>query len=117
MIPETQILVWSDIESQYSELQGRTVDGRTVYDFLLGWSELSKTVGETSTFLQLAADLDTADQTAQEQLSHFHRVTQPAVTIADAGLRRKVLAVREPDIPEEANLVLRRMQTDESAYR
>jgi oligoendopeptidase F len=117
MIPQTQILVWSDLESRYSELQGRRVDARAVYDFLLEWSELSKTVGETSTFLQLAADLDTADQAAQEQLSHFHRVTQPAVTIAEAALRRKVLAVSNSNVPEDATIVLRRMRTDERAYR
>jgi oligoendopeptidase F len=117
MIPQTQILVWSDLESRYLELQGRRINAGTVYDFLLEWSELSKAIGETSTFLQLAADLDTADQTAQEQLSHFHRVTQPAVTIADAALRRKVLAVSSPNVPEDATIVLRRMHTDERAYR
>jgi oligoendopeptidase F len=117
MIPETQILVWSDLESRYSELQGRRVNSGTVYDFLLEWSELSKAVAETGTFLQLASDLDTADQAAQEQLSHFHRVTQPAVTIAEAALRRKVLAVSSPSVPEDASIVLRRMHTDERAYR
>ncbi|HZC58404.1 MAG TPA: M3 family oligoendopeptidase [Chthoniobacterales bacterium] len=116
-LPETQILHWTDLESQYAELQAFPLNAGNTYSFLVRWSELCKTVGETGTFLQLAADLNTADQTAQEQLSHFHRVTQPAVSIADAGLRRKVLAVREPEIPGEANLVLRRMQTDESAYR
>jgi oligoendopeptidase F len=117
MIPQTQILLWSDLEPRYLELQGRTVDAGTGYEFLLEWSELSKTVAETSTFLQLAADLDTADEAAQEQLSHFHRVTQPAVTIADAALRRKVLAVTSPNLPEDATIVFRRMGTDERAYR
>ena len=117
MIPETQILVWSDLESRYLELQRRRVDAGTVYDFLLEWSELSKTVEETGTFLQLAADLDTANQNAQEQLSHFHRVTQPAVTIAEATLRRKVLAVGSPNVPLDATIVLRRMHTEERAYR
>jgi oligoendopeptidase F len=117
MIPQTQILVWSDLESRYLELQGRRVDAGTVYDFLLEWSELSKTVEETSTFLKLAADLDTVDQHAQEQLSHFHRVTQPAITIAEATLRRRVLAVSSPNVPEDATIVLRRMRTEERAYR
>src|SRR6202035_5757144 len=116
-LPQTQVLVWSDLESRYAELQARSVNTDTVNAFLLEWSELSKTVGETGTFLQLAADLDTADQAAQEQLSHFHQVTQPAVTIADAALRRKVLAVPDPQIPSEAIMVLRRMRTDELAYR
>src|SRR3984885_2834083 len=117
MIPQTQILLWSDLESRYLELQGRTVDAGTVYELLLEWSELSKTVLETGTFLQLATDLDTADQAAQEQLSHFHRVTQPEVTIAEAGLRRKVLATSGPSVPADASIVLRRMHTDERAYR
>jgi oligoendopeptidase F len=117
MLPQTQILLWSDLESRYSELQGRTVDAGTGYEFLLEWSELSKTVAETSTFLQLAADLNTADEAAREQLSQFHRVTQPAVKIADAVLRRKVLAVTSPNVPEDATIVLRRMRTDERAYR
>jgi oligoendopeptidase F len=116
-LPETQVLVWSDLAPWYAELQARVVNAGSLYDFLLEWSELSKTVGETGTFLQLAADLDTADDAAQEQLSHFYRVTQPAVTIADAALRRKVLAVPDPHIPPEVIMVLRRMRTDEVAYR
>src|ERR1700730_12578959 len=117
MLPPTQVLVWSDLESGYAELQARSLEPDTLYAFLLEWSELSKTVGETGTFLQLAADLDTADQAAQERLSHFYRVTQPAVTIADATLRRKLLAVVNPNLPSEAIPVLRRMRTDELAYR
>src|ERR1700759_1019891 len=117
MVPETQVLLWSDIESRYLELQGRTVDAGTGYEYLLEWSELSKTIAETGNFLQLATDLNNADKAAQEQLSHFHRVTQPAVTIADAALRRKILAVSSPSVPEDASIVLRRMHTDERAYR
>jgi oligoendopeptidase F len=117
MLPPTKVLVWNDLESRYAELQARPLEPDTVYAFLVEWSDLSKTVSETGTFLQLAADLDTADQAAQEQLSHFHQVTQPAVTIADAALRRKVLAVPGPQIPSEAIMVLRRMRTDELAYR
>jgi oligoendopeptidase F len=116
-LPQTEILVWGDLEPRYSELQARPVHASGVYTFLLEWSELSKTVGETGTFLQLAAVLDTADQAAQERLSDFYRVTQPAVTIADATLRRKLLAVVNPNLPSEAIPVLRRMRTDELAYR
>ena len=116
-LPQTQVLVWRDLESRYAELRARSVIPDYVYAFLLDWSELLKTVAETGTFLQLATDLDTADQGAQEQLSHFHQVTQPAVTIADAALRRKVLAVPKPNVPAEAIIVLQRMETDERAYR
>ena len=116
-LPQTQVLVWRDLESRYVELQARPVTPDSVYAFLLDWSELLKTVAETGTFLQLATDLDTTDQGAQEQLSHFHQVTQPAVTIADAALRRKVLAVQKPNVPAEAIIVLQRMETDERAYR
>jgi hypothetical protein len=116
-LPQTEILVWGDLEPRYSELQARPVNASGVYAFLLQWSELSKMVGETGTFLQLVTDLDTAEQAAQERLSHFYRVTQPAVTIADATLRRKVLAVADPNLPSEAIPVLRRMRTDELAYR
>jgi len=116
-LPETQISQWCDLQTRYVELQARGLTSANVYPFLVDWSELLKTVAETGTFLQLASDLNTTDQAAQERLSHFYRVTQPAATIADAGLRRKVLAVQKPDIPNEAVLVLRRMQTDEAAYR
>src|ERR1700730_6743755 len=116
-LPETQVLVWRDLESRYAELQARPLVPDSVYAFLFDWSELLKTVAETGTFLQLATDLDTTDQGAQEQLSHFHQVTQPAVTIADAALRRKVLAVPKPNVPAEAIIVLQRMEADERAYR
>jgi hypothetical protein len=116
-LPDTKILVWSDLDADYAELLARPVDAGTLYTFLVDWSDLSKSIEETATFLQLAADLNTADVSAQERLSHFHRVTQPAVKIAAAVLRRKVLAVQKPAIPAEAFLVLRRMQTDELIYR
>ncbi len=116
-LPKTQILQWSDLEARYAELQARPLTGGNAYSFLVEWSDLSKTVAETCAYLQLASDLNTTDQAAQEQLSHFYRVTQPAATIADTGLRRKILAVNKPDIPIEAVLVLKRMQTDEAAYR
>ena len=83
-IPSTQVLVWSDLEPHYAELRARPVDNGSLYAFLLDWSELSKTFGETGTYLQLATELDTADQVAQEQLAHFHQVTQPAVMVAEA---------------------------------
>ena len=116
-LPSTQVLVWSDLEPHYAELRARPVDNSSLYAFLLDWSELSKTFGETGTYLQLATDLDTADQFAQEQLAHFHQVTQPAVTVAEDALRRKVLAIPNPDLPPETTMVLRRMQTDQLAYR
>ncbi len=116
-LPPTQVLVWSDLEPRFVELTKREVSDKTIYPFLLEWSELSKIVGETGTFLQLAADLDTADQTAQEQLSHFHRVTQPEVTMANAALRRKVLAISNPAVPPDAVMVLKDMRSDELAYR
>jgi oligoendopeptidase F len=116
-LPQTKILVWSDLEPRYQELHGRAVRAETVYSFLLEWSELSKAVGETASYLQLAADLDTADQDAQDQFSHFNRMTQPEVTIAESALRRKILAITDPRIPSEATMVLRRMATDELAYR
>jgi oligoendopeptidase F len=116
-LPPTQVLVWSDLEPRFAELAEREVSDNTLYAFLLEWSELSKIVGETGTFLQLAADLDTADETAQEQLSHFHQVTQPEVTKANAALRRKVLAISNPAVPPDAMMVLKDMRSDELAYR
>src|ERR1700742_3940544 len=116
-LPPTQVLVWSDLEARFAELTEREVNDKTIYAFLLEWSDLSKIVGETGTFLQLAADLDTADKTAQEQLSHFHRVTQPEVTMANAALRRKVLAISNPAVPPDAVMVLKDMRSDELAYR
>ncbi len=115
-LPQTEISQWSDLESRYSELQSRQLTTTNLYSFLIEWSDLLKTVGETATYLQLDSDLNTADPAAQERLSHFYRVTQPATTIADAGLRQKVLALQNPDVPSDATLVLKRMQTDESAY-
>jgi hypothetical protein len=93
------------------------VDNVSLYAFLLDWSELSKTFGEAGTYLKFATYLDTADPFAQEQLAYFHQVTQPAVTVAEAALHQKVLAIPNPDLPPEATMVLRRMQTDQLAYR
>jgi oligoendopeptidase F len=116
-LPDTPVLLWSDLEQHYAQLEMRAVDPDNIYDFLLDWSELEKSVAETGTFLQLAVDLNTADSAAFERLSVFYRVIQPKVTIANAALRRKAVAVTNPKLPKEANLVLRRMQTDETVYR
>jgi len=68
-----------------------------LYQFLLDWSDLEKEVEELGTYLTLSVDLNTADEGANDLLVHFNQVTKPKITIANAELRNKVLAVPNPD--------------------
>ena len=115
-IPETPIKEWSDLEPRYQELTSRVLDDKNAYQFLRDWSDLLKEIEETSTFLNVRSDLNTADEAASEQLSHFNQVTNPKVTVADAALRKRFLSLSAPELPEDALLIRRRMQTDAEAY-
>ena len=100
-IPATEVLTWSDLESRYIALRRRDLDPGNLYQFLLDWSEVEKEVQELGTFLTLSVDLNTADEKANDLLVHFNQVTKPKITIANAELRNKVLAVPDPDVPAE----------------
>src|SRR6201997_2110977 len=115
-IPETPIKEWDELEPRYQELTSRPLSDQTAYQFLLDWSELVKEIEETSTFLNLRSDLNTADESASAQLSHFNQVTNPKVTVADASLRKRFLSLLNPELKADALLIRRRMQTDEEAY-
>jgi oligoendopeptidase F len=116
-IPTTEVLTWSDLEPKYTALNQRNLDPDNLYQFLLDWSDLEKEVEELQTFLTLSVDLNTADEGANDKLVHFNQVTRPKITIANAELRDKVLAVSKPNVPPEAILVLKRMRSDAAAYR
>ena len=75
-----------------------------------------KEIEETSTFLNLRSDLNTADEYARAQLSHFNQVTNPKVTVANASLRKRFLSSLSPELKADAHLIRRRMQTDEEVY-
>jgi oligoendopeptidase F len=115
-IPKTRIQEWDDLEPHYQELTSRVLDDKNAYQFLRDWSDLLKEIEETSTFLNVRSDLNTADEPARAQLSHFNQVTNPKVTVADAALRERFLSLATPELPEDALLIHRRMQTDAQAY-
>jgi oligoendopeptidase F len=115
-IPETPIKEWDELEPRYQELTSRALDDKSAYQFLLDWSDLAKEIEETYTFLNLRSDLNTADEAASAQLSHFNQVTNSKVTVADASLRKRFLILSAPELPDNASLIRRRMQTDEQAY-
>ncbi len=98
-------------------LRQRELNRDNLYQFLLDWSDLEKEVEELQTFLILSVDLNTADENANDLLVHFNQVTRPKISVANAALRSKVLAVAEPKVPAEAISVLKRMRTDAAAYR
>ena len=116
-VPATELLTWSELEPKYTALNRRDLDPDNSYQFLLDWSGLEKEVEELQTFLSLSVDVNTADEEANDKLVHFNQVTRPKITIANARLREKILAVIPPDVPAEAILVLKRMRTDSAAYR
>jgi oligoendopeptidase F len=116
-IPATEVLTWSDLEPKYAALNRNDLDAGNLYQFLLDWSDLEKEVEELGTYLTLSVDLNTADERANDLLVHFNQVTKPKITIANAELRNKVLAVPNPEVPSTVTLVLKRMRSDSVAFR
>src|SRR5260221_2420743 len=115
-VPATEVLTWSELEPKYTALNRRDLDPDNSYQFLLDWSGLEKEVEELQTFLSLSVDVNTADEEANDKLVHFNQVTRPKITIANARLREKILAVTAPDGSAEAILVPKRMRTDSAAF-
>jgi hypothetical protein len=54
-LPDTPVLVWSDLEQHYTQLETRDLDPDNIYDFLLEWSELEKSVARRQPNLRLTA--------------------------------------------------------------
>src|SRR5260221_1263616 len=115
-VPATEVLTWSELEPKYTALNRRDLDPDNSYQFLLDWSGLEKEVEELQTFLSLSVDVNTADEEANDKLVHFNQVTRPKITIANARLREKILAVTAPDGPAEDILPLQPMRTNSPAY-
>jgi oligoendopeptidase F len=115
-IPETPIKEWNELELRYQELTSSSLNDQNAYRYLLDWSDLLKEIEEGETYLNLQSDLNTANEAATAELSHFNQVTKPKVTLANAALRRRFLALAAPQLPDAAFLIRRRMQSDEAAY-
>ncbi|MBB6098314.1 oligoendopeptidase F [Deinobacterium chartae] len=116
-VPATRILTWADLEGRYAELEAQALSAASVSGWLHAWSELEKEVAESATALSLAADLDTADEAAQQALERFIAEVSPKVAVASQRLKDKLLALEGHSPAEEERMMLRRFRTDAALFR
>jgi oligoendopeptidase F len=85
-------LNWSDYEPFYHELESRRLSSDTIEAWLDDWSRLAETADEQYWRLFIATTVNTADSDAEAAFNKYIDELQPAIKIAEQGLKDKLLA-------------------------
>lgn len=113
--PDFMAWTWDDIEPQYRELAGRTLTAETVDRFLRDWTDLGNRIGELGTRLDLATDMNTADEEASARFQTYVQEIMPRVEEAENELAKKLLDSGLQ--PDGLGVPLRRMRVDVELFR
>ncbi|MFN2211806.1 MAG: M3 family oligoendopeptidase [Anaerolineales bacterium] len=106
---------WSKIEPIFEELQQRTIDETNILVWLEDWSDISKLLDEIYWRLYDATAVDTSNQTAEKQFTHFLDEIRPKARSAEQSLKEKLLA--SGISPEGYQIPLRDMHTQAELFR
>lgn len=108
---------WETVAPSFAALASEELTAGGVSDWLLRWSELEKTLGETGAKAGRAKSEDTTNAEAEAAYLSFVQQIVPPWTIAAQTLKTKLLAV--PGFAPEPNQVqfLRRLRNDTDLFR
>ncbi len=106
---------WPEFEPYYAELQARPLDAASLNDWLVDWSRLASFIGEISSRVSLAYDLDTTNADSEKRYFGFLEKAAPQVQAAENGLTKRLLATGlEPD---GLAVPLRNMRAEVALFR
>src|SRR5947209_17717705 len=110
-------MAWTsaDIEPQYADLEGRTIDADTVDALLHDWSELAARVEEIGLRLRIATAADTADEEAATRLVWYLEEIVPEAQRREQALKQKLLAAGVR--PRDFEIPLRKMRAEAELFR
>lgn len=115
--PSAEQMRWDSYHLRYQALIDAPVDALQAPQWLREWSDLSAEISEVSALLALRADLNTADEAAQQQLQSFQSEVVAPSSLSEQALRRKLLSI--PDYQPAPNFALayRRMRDQAAFFR
>jgi len=108
-------LNWESIQPLYQQLEDMELTEESMDLWMEGWSDLRKLVDERYARLELATELDTADELAEKNYLEFIEEIYPSIKTADQKLKEKLLD--SGLTPEGMELALKKMQAEAELFR
>ena len=108
---------WGTVRPLFDTLQAQDLTPDTVGTWLQQWSDLRCILEDASFAAYRAVTENTADAEAEARYLHFVRDIQPKITVAEQGLRQKLLALQGYQPPEEFRETYRRFRNWAELHR
>lgn len=115
--PSAEQMRWDSYHPRYQALIDAPVDALQAPQWLREWSDLSAEISEVSALLALRADLNTADEAAQQQLQSFQSEVVAPSSLSEQALRRKLLSIPDYQPAPDFALAYRRMRDQAAFFR
>ncbi len=106
---------WAEMEPHYRELAARTLTPENLGDFMADWTQLTERVDELRSRLNVATNVNTADEEAENRYNDYLDRIFPNVQAAAQTLKEKLLASGLE--PEGFAVPLRKMRTEAALFR
>jgi oligoendopeptidase F len=107
-------LNWEDIQPLYQQLEDIELTKESLDSWMEGWSDLRKLVDERKARLELATELDTADEKKEKRYFDFLEHVYPSTQAADQGLKKKLLGSELT--PQGMELALKKMRAEADLF-
>jgi oligoendopeptidase F len=118
-LPEDALLfldwTWAQIEPFFQSLLARSLDEKSISDWLTDWSELSKLLDEAYWRHYDATAIDTSDQEVDRKFKYFLDEIRPRAKAAEQKLKEKLLASELT--PQGYEVPLRDLRTQADLFR
>lgn len=109
---------WDSFASYYTALQEYPLTQQNVHEWLTYWSDLSRLVWETVTWVYIEKSLDTTDVEKEQTFLDLINHVMPPAEMADQALKERLLALGSADLGIPGmDLVLRNLRNEADLYR
>lgn len=109
---------WDSFAPYFTALQEYPLAQQNVHEWLTYWSDLSRLVWETVTWVYIEKSLDTADTEKEQTFLDLINHVMPPAQMADQALKEQLLALKPADIGIPGmDLILRNLRNEADLYR
>lgn len=109
---------WDSFAPYFTALQEYPLTQQNVHEWLTYWSDLSRLVWETVTWVYIEKSLDTTDVEKEQTFLDLINHVMPPAEMADQALKERLLALEPADLGIPGmNLVLRNLRNEADLYR
>ncbi|MBX3058139.1 MAG: M3 family oligoendopeptidase [Anaerolineae bacterium] len=109
---------WDSFAPYFTALQEYPLTQQNVHEWLTYWSDLSRLVWETVTWVYIEKSLDTTDAEKEQTFLDLINHVVPPAQMADQALKERLLALEPADLGIPGmELVLRNLRNEADLYR